>query len=168
MSESILGTGLRYDFEIKYPDGRIEKFSEFNLLPQVAINHIASLIRGAGATPISSWFMGIFENNYVPTNAVTAADLPGVVGECVAYSEAARPAWTHSYNGAGVIDNLAAKAVFTMTSDKNLYGGFIVSTSTKGGNTGLLLSIARFSTVKVVPTGAELTVSATLTLTPAV
>lgn len=166
MTSSILGTGLRYDITIKYPDGRVESFVEHNLLPQVAVDHIASLIRGAGATPISSWYVGIFENNYVPTNSVTAADLPGVVGESVAYSEATRPAWVDSYNGISVIDNVASKAVFTFTADKTIYGGFIVSTNTKGGNTGLLLSIARFSTPKVVPTGAEFSVSATLTLTP--
>lgn len=162
---SILGTGFKYVGTIKHPDGRIETFEDFNLLPQVSVNHIAGLIRGT-TTPISDWYMGIFENNYVPTSGVTAADLPGVVGECVAYSEATRPAFNESYDGVSVIDNLASKAVFTMTADKTLYGGFIVSTNGKGGNTGLILSIARFSSPKVVPNGAEFSLSAQLTLTP--
>lgn len=166
MSNSILGPGFKYTIDIKYPDGRVESFVDFNKLPQESIDHIAGLIRGNGAVPISNWFLGIFENNFVPTSAVKAADLPGVVGECVAYSQPARPAWTDDYDGVSLIDNLANKAVFTLTAEKTLYGGFIVSSSTKGGNTGMILSIARFDIPKVVPSGAELSVSAELALTP--
>lgn len=166
MSKSILGTGFKWTVEIKYPDGRVETDVFFNTLPQGFIDHLASMIRGSGATPISDWFVGIFENNYVPTSAVTAADLPAVVGECVAYSEVSRPSFVDSYDGVGQIDNLASKAVFTLTADKTLYGGFINSSSTKGGNTGTLMSVARFDTAKVVPSGAELSVSAELALTP--
>lgn len=163
---SIVGHGLKYTFTLRHTDGSVEVWEETNLLPQVAVDHIASLLRGAGASPISTWYVGIFENNYVPVSSVTAADLPGVVGECVAYSQATRPSWVNTYNGVSVIDNLASKAVFTLTADKTLYGAFLVSASTKGGNTGLLLSIARFASAKVVPNGSELSVSAQLLLTP--
>lgn len=164
--KTILGAGFKYTVSIKYPDGKVEVSEDFNLMPQVAINHVASLIRGAGATPISNWYMGIFEANYVPVSSVTALDLPGVVGESVAYTQAARPSFANSYNGIGLIDNLSSRAVFTLTADKTIYGAFIVSSATKAGNTGLLLSIARFDAPKIVPSGAELTVSAEISLTP--
>jgi hypothetical protein len=165
MSQSILGTGFRYDTEIIKPDGRIIADVDFNLLPQVAVDHIAGLLRGT-ASPIGSWYIGLFEGNYVPTSGVTAADLPATVVECTAYSEAARPAWTHAYDGVSVIDSLAAKAAFTFTSSKRVYGAFIISSATKGGNTGTLLSIARFNSPKDIDAGEVFTVAAGITLIP--
>ena len=162
---SVLGYGFRYDGEIITPDGEIIQFSDTNLLPQVAIDHIAGLIRGT-TSPIGSWYMGLFENNYVPTSGVTAADLPGVVGESTAYTEATRPAWTNAYDGVSAIDNLASKATFTMNAAKVIYGAFIVSSSVKAGNTGLLLSIARFSTAKTLDSGSVFTLGAGITLVP--
>ena len=164
---SVLGLGFQYDCEIKTPDGEIIRFTEHNLLPQVAINHIAGLIRGSGgATPISSWYMFLFEGNYVPTSSVTAADLPGVVGECSAYSDVGRPVWDNVYDGINIIDNLANKAVFTMTAAKRIYGAGIISNSTKGGNTGTLLSIARFGTAKDLDIGTQFSLAAGITLVP--
>ena len=160
---SVLGRGFKYSGEIITPDGEITTFSDFNLLPQVSIDHIAGLIRGVG-TPIGSWYLGLFENNYVPTSGVTAADLPGVVGECTAYTEATRPEWVDAYDGVASIDNIASKAVFTMNAAKVIYGAFIVSSSVKAGNTGLLLSIARFSTAKTLDSGTQFSLAAGLTL----
>lgn len=164
---SILGHGFKYEYCVASPDGAVVHSPVFsNLLPQVGINHIAGMLRGDGTTPIGSWFMFLYEGNYIPTSGVTAADLPGVVGECVAYSDADRPAWTHAYDGVSVISNLAAKAVFTMTSDKRIYGAGIIASSTKGGNTGLLLSIAKFPTPVDLITGAQFSLGAGLALIP--
>lgn len=163
---SLLGTGFRYDCEILTPSGEIILSTDFNLLPQVSVNHIAGLIRGDGTVPISSWFVGVFEDNYVPTSGVTSADLPVVVGESTAYSEVTRPAWTDSYDAVSLIDNLASKAVFTFTAAKTIYGAFLVSSSVKAGNTGVLLSIARFSTPKTVDIGTVFSVAAGITLVP--
>ncbi|MNC23118.1 hypothetical protein D3C75_711330 [compost metagenome] len=165
MSQSILGTGFRYDTEIIKPDGRVIADVDFNLLPQVSIDHIAGLIRGT-ASPIGSWYVGLFEGNYVPTSGVTSADLPATAVECTAYSESARPAWTNAYDGVSVIDSLAAKATFTLTIAKRVYGAFLVSAATKGGNTGLILSIARFASPKDIDAGEVFTVAAGLTLIP--
>ena len=162
---SVLGHGFRYDGEIITPDGEIITFSDHNLLPQVSIDFIAGLLRGT-ATPIGSWYLGLFENNYVPTSGVTAADLPGVVGECTAYDEATRQVWNHAYDGVSAIDNLASKAVFTINAAKTVYGAFIVSSSVKAGNTGTLLSIARFSTAKTLDIGTQFSLAAGITLIP--
>lgn len=166
MSNSILGTGFRYDGRIVQPNGEVIEFTEYNLLPQDSIDFIAGLIR-ASLTPIGSWYLGLFEANYVPTSSVKASDLPGVVGECVAYAETSRPTWQHAYDSHSVIDNLASQATFTLTQDKRVYGAFIVSSNVKGGNTGTLLSIARFSTATDLKAGAVFTLAAGLTLVPA-
>jgi len=163
--KSILGTGFRYTCEATLPSGEVLVFEDTNLLPQVSINHIAGLIQ-ASTTPIGGWYVGLFEGNYTPTNTTTAADLPTNAGECVAYSAATRPTWDDVYDGVSVISNAASKAVFTMNADKRVYGAFIVSASTKGSGSGLLLSIARFTVPRDLPAGTEFAVTAGLTLVP--
>lgn len=163
MTRSILGHGFQYSGEIVRLDGSREAFTDHNLLPQVAVDHIAGLIRGS-ASPIATWYVGLFEANYVPVAGVTAADLPAI--ESSAYSEATRPAWTNVYDGSAVIDSLASKATFTFNASKRIYGAFLVSTSTKGGSTGTLLSIARFASPKDIDAGEVFTVAAGLTLIP--
>lgn len=160
---SILGHGFQYHGEIVRLDGSREAFVDHNLLPQVAVDHIAGLIRGTVST-IGTWYVGLFEANYVPVSGATAADLPAI--ECVTYSEATRPEWVEAYDGVSVIDSLASKATFTFTASKRVYGAFLVSASTKGGNTGTLLSIARFSQPKDIDSGEVFTVAAGLTLIP--
>lgn len=164
---SILGTGFKYGLYTREPGGDWVQDGDFeyNLMPQAAVDHVATLITGSG-TPIASWFMGIYESNYVPTSGVTATDLPGVVGESVAYTGATRPAWAFQYDGVSVIDNTLSLATFTMNAPKTIYGAFIVSNGTKGGNTGLVLSIARFSTPRVLESGTQFGVGGVLTLIP--
>lgn len=165
---SILGTGLKYGLYVRNAAGQWVQDGPpmCNLMPQESVDHVAGLIRGSGATPISTWYMGLFENNYVPTSAVTAADLPGVVGECLAYDEVTRPSWDHQYDDVSIIDNTLSLATFTFNATKRVYGAFIVSSSTKGGNTGLILSIARFTTPRDLESGMEFGVGGVLTLIP--
>lgn len=163
---SVLGSGLVYRVETVVDGIVVDVSYEHNIMPQQSIDHIAGMIRGSGATPISSWYLGLFENNYVPDASVTAADLQLTVGESQAYSETARPDWINAYDGTGFIGNTGGPAEFTMNATKNIYGAFIVSNATKGGTAGILLSIARFATVKAVDAGTVLRVTAGLTLTP--
>lgn len=147
-------------------DGEVIQVGEdHNLIPQVGINYLAGLIRGTGA-PISPWYVGVFEGNFVPAMSTTAADLPGNAVECVAYNEASRPVWNNSYDGLQTISSLATRADFTMNAAKRLYGAFIVSTDAKGSPGGVLLSIARFAAPYDLPAGAVFHLGAKLVLVP--
>jgi hypothetical protein len=163
---TILGTGLVYKIELINHGVVTESSIEHNILPQQSVDHIASLIRGGGATPISGWYLGLFENNYVADSSVTAADLQATVGESTAYTQTARLPWTNAYDGVGFIGNASSTAEFAMNASKTIYGAFIVSNATKGGTAGILLSLARFSTAKVVENGTVLRITAGLSLTP--
>lgn len=117
-----------------------------NRIPQAGLDFLAQAPFGDVA-PITNFYCGLFKNNFLATAGTTAADIPSVMGEFLDYSEPNRPLWDRQYND-GTYDNLGSKAVFTPTKEATVYGSFIVSNQTKGANTGLLLSVVRFSTAK--------------------
>lgn len=156
--------GVIYYAEIVLPDGSVITLPPTkNVVPQSGISHIAAMIRGTG-TPISAWYIGVGEGDFVPSSATTAADLPGSVIEATAYSEAARPIWNNAFDGVSQISSIASRAEYTFTTAKRLRTAFLVSNSTKGGNSGTLLSIARFQTPYDVPAGSVFRLGAVLTL----
>jgi len=162
--EGLAKLGFVYHGEVVAPDGRvIAEIVQDNLIPQVGMDLLAGFIRGQGAL-ISNWYVGVFAGNFVPSSATTAADLPTNAGEATNYSQATRPLWDNTYDGTSVISNLASRAEFTFTADTRLYGGFLVSNSAKGGNTGTLLSIARFATPQDVPAGSTFRLGIAITL----
>jgi hypothetical protein len=161
--KSVLGTGLLYTFTLTHPDGTVERWEQHNLLPQAAVNHMAGLMRGTSSI-IANWYLGLFEGNYVPTLDFTSALLQSTAVECTTYSQASRPAWSVSYDGVSSLDNLASEATFTFTADKTVRGAFVVSSATKAGASGLVLSIARFDADKIVSNGSVLSVGAGITL----
>lgn len=168
-TEQGLRHGFRWSAELVSPDGEVLRSEELtpNLIPQAGVDYLAGLIRGTG-TIIAPWYIGIGEGNYIPTSGVTSADLPSPVGECTAYSNATRPAWGETYDGVSLISNLSNRVEYAMTAEKRLYTGFLVSSSTKGGNTGLLLSVVRFSTPYDTPAGSVFRLGASITLLPSV
>jgi hypothetical protein len=156
--------GFVYHCEVVAPDGRVlSEIVQKNLIPQVGMDLLAGFIRGQGAL-VSNWYVGVYAGNFVPSSATAAADLPTNAGEATNYSQATRPLWDNAYDGTSVIGNLASRAEFTFAADTRLYGGFLVSSSAKGGNTGTLLSIARFATPQDVPAGSTFRVGVTITL----
>lgn len=156
--------GFVYTGEVIAPDGTVTQIGiDENLIPQSGINQLATLITGVGS-PISVYYTGVFANNYVPTNSTTSADLQTGAGESVAYSQASRPVWNKTYDGVSLITSFASRSDFTFTADTTLYGGFLVSDATKGGSSGVLLSIARFATPYVVPTGSTFRLGVSITL----
>lgn len=125
-----------------------------NLIPAEGIEHVLSVVLKAG-TQIASWFVGIFEGNYTPQTTDTAATFPGLATETTSYTEATRPLWVGGTISGGSVDNSASEAQFTLNNPvaKTLYGDFLVSSSVKGGVTGTLLSVVRYTTPRIVITG---------------
>ena len=164
--DTILGRGFQYSLYVRDANGEWVQDGPpvFNLIPQAGIDYTAGLMFGTGASPISSWYMGLIEANFVPDASFTSATLPTI--ECQSYAEATRPAFSHVYDGVSVVSNAGSLATFTMNADKRVYGAFIVSSSTKGGNSGLTLSIARFTTPRDLVAGTEFGVGGVLTYIP--
>lgn len=157
--------GVQYHYELVDRHGAvIDSWEDHNLVPLVGLNQITNAAFG-DVSPIGTFYMGLFSNNYLPVMGATAADLPSVVGEFVGYSQATRPIWNRVSND-GVQSNAASRAEFTVSANARLYGGFLVSDATKGGGTGVLLSVARFSSPRDVEAGMTLRVRGDFSLIP--
>lgn len=156
--------GFRYLVEVVKDGQVIDSEVVDNLIPVEGINHILNVVMNAGS-PVTTWYLGLYEGNYTPQTTDTAATLPAAATECTAYSNATRWALITGSAAAGVVDNSANKTEFTFTADKTVYGGFISSVSGKGATSGVLVSVVKFASAKVMTTGAVLRVTAGLSIT---
>lgn len=148
--------GFRHELQIfdKATGELIESEVKFNRIPQAGLDFLIQSPFGLIA-PIPDFYCALYSKNFLADGNTSAADLPVNMGEFTAYSETTRPAWVHAYNGAGTIDNLGSKAIFTPTADGVAYGSVIVANPTKGSSTGLLLSVVRYATIKPLSAGME-------------
>lgn len=137
-----------------------------NIMPIEGINYILSS-SVKGATQISSFYLGLYENAYTPQSTDTAATFPTTAGESTAYDSATRPAFVAGAVAGGAVDNSASRAEFTFNATKSIAGGFMVSTNTKGGASGVLLSAVRFASAKAVDDDSILRVTAGLQIVSA-
>lgn len=135
-----------------------------NIVTTEGLNHILSTVV-AGGSAVSPWYIALFEGNYTPVAGLTAATFTASATECTAYDEAARVAYVEGTPSGGVVDNSASRAVFTMNATKTIYGGALLSVSTKSSTSGTLLAAARFSSSRAVVAADELSVRYSLTLT---
>ncbi|OLU22905.1 hypothetical protein BVH03_21880 [Pseudomonas sp. PA15(2017)] len=140
--------GFRHELQLfdRRTGELVHREVKHNRIPQAGLDFLAQAPFGDVAS-IPAFYCGLFTKNFLASANTSAADIPAIMGEFLDYSEPTRPEWLRSYND-GTYDNLASKAVFTPTKDATVYGSFIVSNQTKGANSGLLLSVVRFSTAK--------------------
>jgi hypothetical protein len=82
----------------------------------------------SGGTPITSWYIALFEDDHSPAAGQTYA-VP-VFTETTAYDEATRPQWSEAGVAAKVLTNSASKATFTFNATKTIYGGGLVGGGT--------------------------------------
>lgn len=144
-------------------DGKvIDEWEDHNLVVNEGLNHLLDVLFHGG-TQIGTWYLGLFEGNYTPTGALTAANVTATATECVAYDEAARQAYDEAAASGQSITNTASKATFTMNASKTIYGAFLASASAKSATSGVLFSAARFGTAKVVADDDQLLLTYTFT-----
>lgn len=142
----------------------IEEEDTHNIMPTEGLNYLLDVgIRNQ--SQLTAWYIGIFEGNYTPVLADTAAGFPAASTESTAYAETTRQAYTVVAASGGVLTNAASPATFTMNATKTIYGGFIASASAKSATTGKLISAAQFSSSKAVQSTDVLSITATITLT---
>ena len=159
--------GFIYEVVVRKPDGTLTQRERVkNLTPVEGLNHFSSVVFKSGLQ-VATWYIGLFEGNYTPTDDVKAATIAALASECTAYGSAQRVAFVPGAVANGSVDNSASKAEFVMTAARTVYGGFIVSASPKGATTGVLVSAVRFTSPKVLAIGDVLVVVAANSLVSA-
>lgn len=149
----ILAVG-RYTHSVNGEDVQVDH----NLLPAEGIAYVLGAALGATAK-ITNFYLAVFSGNVNPASNWTAANFATNASEITSttegYSNATRPTWTPGSVTAGVIGNLASKATFNIvcTTSVNISGAALLSSNTRGGTSGTLVSASRFATVRQVYTG---------------
>lgn len=156
--------GLTYLVEVIRDGVVIDREEVHNLVPTQGLNHILN-VEFKSTTQVTAWYLAIFEGNYVPTSADTAAALPAAATESTAYAESTRVLFVGGTVAGGVLDNSASRAEFTMTAAKTIYGAFMTSAPAKGATTGVVISSVRFSAAKNLVATDILRITAGMTLT---
>jgi hypothetical protein len=165
-----MNTTLSLNGKYKYEQIRygvvVDSWEDSNIVVDEGLNYILDSSLSA-ATVITTWYLGLFKNNYTPIAGNVAATFPGsgVANEATTeYNEAIRPTWVDAGASAKTLTNSASPAVFTFNTPVTIYGAFLVSTNTKGGTTGKLASASKFSTARSMVASDILQVTYTLTV----
>ncbi len=162
-----------YDVECIDASGR-RKWRETvkNLVTNEGLNDILDkYLKGSGYT--AAWYVGLIDNaNF---NEVAADDTAAKISEthnhpttndwqeAGDYSESVRQTLTLGTVSSQSVDNSASKASFSINGTVTLNGAFIVSSSTKGGTSGVLYGDASFSSTRAVVNGDTVNVTGTFT-----
>ena len=165
--EAIIPVGTWWEFEHWRKGRLIDQWAQKNVMMLAGFNHMLNVIF-FGETPITSWYIGLFEDDYTPLTADTYA-VPGFT-ESEAFTEAARQAYVPAEATAKILTNTATKATFTINATKDIYGAFLCG----GGSTpallsdvaggGLMFAAAKFAAVKEVVATDILMMSCRITL----
>lgn len=152
-------------FECQAPDG-LGVVQTRNLLTTEGCNYLLSA-GIAGGTQYSTFYVAPFSANVAVADTLTAANFASTQTELTTqYSESTRVAFVESAPASKSTNNTANPATVTAAVDSvSIWGLGLLSLSTKGGTTGVLLAAAKYSTVRSLPsTGDALGIKYTLTL----
>lgn len=127
----------------------VDEWTDHNIVVNEGLNHILDTVFH-GSTPVTTWYLGLFEGNYTPVATLTAATVAAAATESTAYAETTRPEYVEAAASGQSVTNAASKATFTINAAKTIYGAFLISGSAKSGTAGVLMSAARFSAAKTV------------------
>mgnify|MGYP000939420488 FL=1 len=141
-----------------------------NLIPTEGLAHILNVAMGSTAKP-AGYFLALFSGAAAPAANWTAASFAAAASEIVSltegYTNATRPAWTPTNTSTGSIDNMASVATVTIatSSQLNVTGAAMLTNSTRGGTTGVLVSATKYAAARVFQSGDTYEVGYRLSLT---
>ena len=148
--QGILAAG-EYWHSVNGEDMRVDS----NLLTTEGLTYILNVGLGATAKP-TAFYMALYAGAISPAANWTAASFASTASEITSttegYSETLRPTWTASAAAAGVIDNFSTAARFTIVtaSSINVNGAALLSSNTRGGTAGVLVSASRYSATRTM------------------
>ena len=156
----------RYEARIIREDEVVDQFEFDNIVTFEGINSMLNVYLNAGSV-LSTWYIGIFQGNYVPVYTDTAAVIAQNSTECSSYTSATRPQWQQSAASGQQISNQANPATFTFNAAATVYGAFLISNNVIGGTAGACFSAAQFGAAKSVVSNDQLVLTYTFTMASA-
>lgn len=142
----------------------IDSWVEDNIIVDEGLNYALGASFGA-ASPVTTWYVGLYKNNYTPiaTNVMATFTGAGVASESITeYSNVTRPAWVPAAVAAKTITNSASPATFNISSGVTINGSFLSSSNAKGSNGGVLSAASKFATSRILQVDDVLNIIYTL------
>ena len=151
------GINVNGEYFARVNGGDWEKEGD-NLVVNEGLVHVLNVALGTTAKP-AGYFLALFSGSTTPAANWTAASFAAVANEIVSqtegYTGATRPAWTPATATTGSIDNLASAAQMTIATSGtlNVTGAALLTSSQRGGTTGVLVSASAFAAPRVFQAG---------------
>ncbi|RGD90572.1 MULTISPECIES: hypothetical protein [unclassified Acinetobacter] len=162
------GIMVKGEYFDRLNDGEWERTP--NLVVTEGLAHILNTALGSTAKA-AGYYLALFSGATAPAANWTAANFASVASEIVSttegYTNATRPEWTPANTTTGSIDNMSATASLTIatTSTLNVTGAALLTNSTRGGTSGVLISATKFSATRTFQSGDVYQVGYRLSLT---
>lgn len=141
-----------------------------NLITTEGLAHILNVSLGGAAKP-AGYYIALYGANATPVANWSAASFPAAASEITSltegYTAATRPVWTPNVADGGSIDNLGSPAQLTIAtaSSLNVYGAALLSTNTRGGTAGVLVSASKYAAMRTFQNGDTYEVGYRINLT---
>lgn len=129
-----------------------------NIIPTEGLAHILNVALGTTPKP-TGYYLALFSAAAQPAANWTALSFSTTASEIVSmtegYAGAVRPTWTPVNTATNSIDNMVAAAKVTMKTASSLtvQGAALLTSSTRGGTNGALISAAKYSVARVFQDG---------------
>lgn len=150
--------GFIYGIEHIGADGKVLSAEEaHNIIPTAGLNHILGVLL-KGESQFTSWYLGLYDNDYEPVASDTMSTFIASCGENVDYTGTARKLISFPAVSDGAVSTVADPNILEFTSSETIRGAFIATSPTWNATTGLLISAVRFSSPKVMASGESLKV----------
>lgn len=142
-----------------------------NLIVTQGLAHLLSVAL-AGTPKPAGYFLALFSGATAPAANWTASNFASVASEIVSltegYTAPTRPEWTPpASTDTNSIDNMDAVASVTIAtaSQLNVTGAAMLTNSTRGGTTGVLVSATKYAATRVFQDGDVYDIGYRLSLT---
>lgn len=141
-----------------------------NLLTTEGLAHMLNVALGTKQKS-SGYYLALFSGSAAPANNWTAANFASVANEITSLSEGytspTRPEWIPKTTTTGSIDNMESVATVTIatSSSLNVTGAAMLSNSTRGGTSGVLISASKYAAARTFQDGDKYDIGYRISLT---
>ncbi|WP_336982479.1 hypothetical protein [Acinetobacter modestus] len=143
-----------------------------NLVVNEGLSHLLNVALGSKAKP-AGYYLALFSGSTAPAANWTAANFAAVASEIVSltegYTNATRPQWVSADTTTNSIDNFGsvAKVTIATSSQLTVTGAAMLSSSVRGGTSGVLISATKYTAARTFQNGDEYEVGYRLSFTAA-